>query len=110
MSFEPSSASVTPDLRSRANYRPDIDGLRALAIIPVVIFHAFPAILPGGFVGVDVFLVISGFLISSIIVQALQRGSFQLRRLLCQSHQAALSRTAACAGCMFRVWMVFPAA
>jgi peptidoglycan/LPS O-acetylase OafA/YrhL len=70
------SASVTPDLRSRADYRLDIDGLRALAIIPVVLFHAFPALMPGGFVGVDIFFVISGFLISGIILQALQRGRF----------------------------------
>ena len=70
------NASVTPDWRFRADYRPDIDGLRALAIIPVVIFHAFPALMPGGFVGVDIFFVISGFLISSIILQALQHGTF----------------------------------
>jgi len=69
-------SSVTPDLRFRSTYRPDIDGLRALAIIPVVIFHAFPTIMPGGFVGVDIFFVISGFLISSIILQGLQLGTF----------------------------------
>ena len=57
-------------------YRPDIDGLRALAIIPVVMFHAFPSLLPGGFVGVDIFFVISGFLISGIIFKGLQRKSF----------------------------------
>ncbi|HEY3971534.1 MAG TPA: acyltransferase family protein [Candidatus Sulfotelmatobacter sp.] len=66
----------TRDLRDHPSYRPDIDGLRALAIIPVVMFHAFPAILPGGFVGVDIFFVISGFLISSIIFKGFQRGSF----------------------------------
>jgi peptidoglycan/LPS O-acetylase OafA/YrhL len=57
-------------------YRPDIDGLRAVAILSVVIFHAFPFRLPGGFVGVDVFFVISGFLISTIIFRSLQRGDF----------------------------------
>lgn len=57
-------------------YRPDIDGLRALAIIAVVIFHAFPSLLPGGFVGVDVFFVISGFLISGILLRALENGIF----------------------------------
>lgn len=68
--------NFTQDLRHHPAYRPDIDGLRALAIIPVVIFHAFPALLPGGFVGVDIFFVISGFLISSIIFRGLQRDSF----------------------------------
>lgn len=61
-------------------YRPDVDGLRAVAILVVVIFHAFPRALPGGFVGVDVFFVISGFLISSIIFSELKRGGFRFGR------------------------------
>lgn len=59
-----------------SHYRPDIDGLRAIAIVSVVIFHTFPSQLPGGFVGVDVFFVISGYLISSIIFRSLEKGSF----------------------------------
>lgn len=57
-------------------YRPDIDGLRALAVLAVVIFHAFPSVLRGGFIGVDVFFVISGFLISGILLKGLHEDSF----------------------------------
>jgi peptidoglycan/LPS O-acetylase OafA/YrhL len=57
-------------------YRSDIDGLRALAVISVVIFHAFPTLVPGGFVGVDIFFVISGFLIGTILLKSIDRGTF----------------------------------
>ena len=57
-------------------YRPDIDGLRAIAIVSVLLFHAVPKAVPGGYVGVDVFFVISGFLITLNIVQNLQHDSF----------------------------------
>lgn len=57
-------------------YRSDIDGLRAVAILLVIAFHAFPSLLKGGFVGVDIFFVISGFLISSIIITNLQTDNF----------------------------------
>jgi peptidoglycan/LPS O-acetylase OafA/YrhL len=62
------------------NYRPDIDGLRALAIMGVLIFHLNGNLLSGGFVGVDVFFVISGFLISSIIDRDLGMGNFSIAR------------------------------
>jgi peptidoglycan/LPS O-acetylase OafA/YrhL len=59
------------------NYRPDIDGLRAVAVISVVVFHAFPDWIKGGFIGVDVFFVISGYLISRIIIENLDNDSFK---------------------------------
>ncbi|MGN0917630.1 MAG: acyltransferase family protein [Oxalobacter sp.] len=64
--------------KSIISWRPDIDGLRALAVFAVFAFHAFPKIkfLKGGFVGVDIFFVISGFLISSIIFSQLEKGTF----------------------------------
>lgn len=57
-------------------YRPDIDGLRAIAILSVVGFHAFPNLVSGGFIGVDIFFVISGYLISTIIFDSLEHNSF----------------------------------
>ncbi len=57
-------------------YRPDIDGLRACAVLAIVGFHAMPELINGGFVGVDIFFVISGFLITSIIVRSVEDGSF----------------------------------
>ena len=57
-------------------YRPDIDGLRAIAITWVVLCHAFPNYFGGGFIGVDIFFAISGYLISSIIFKGLGKGNF----------------------------------
>ncbi|MGQ8870473.1 acyltransferase family protein [Myroides sp. TSA_177.3] len=57
-------------------YRPDIQGLRALAVLLVFIFHLNPVWLSGGFIGVDVFFVISGFLVSSIILHKKEKGTF----------------------------------
>jgi peptidoglycan/LPS O-acetylase OafA/YrhL len=60
-------------------YRPDIDGLRAIAVLAVVGFHVSPSLVPGGFVGVDIFFVISGFLISSLIIKNLADHKFSFR-------------------------------
>ena len=60
------------------NYRPDIDGLRAVAVVLVVAFHAFPNLVSGGFIGVDVFFVISGYLITGIILSGLNSFDFSL--------------------------------
>lgn len=68
--------SLHPAHLSHPKYRPDIDGLRAIAIVSVVVFHAFPGALPGGFIGVDIFFVISGFLISTILFENLGKGTF----------------------------------
>lgn len=58
------------------NYRPDIDGLRAFAVLSVVLYHAFPNVVRGGYVGVDIFFVISGFLISSILFTQMDEHRF----------------------------------
>jgi peptidoglycan/LPS O-acetylase OafA/YrhL len=63
-------------LSGGGHYRPDVDGLRAVAVGAVVAYHAFPDALPGGFIGVDVFFVISGYLISGIILGALRDRRF----------------------------------
>ena len=60
------------------DYRPDIDGLRAVAVIAVVLYHGWPNYLPGGFIGVDIFFVISGYLITSIILSALEQDRFSI--------------------------------
>lgn len=59
-------------------YRPEIDGLRAIAVVPVILFHAGFSVFSGGFVGVDIFFVISGYLITTIIYSELMDGSFSL--------------------------------
>lgn len=60
-------------------YRPDIDGMRAFAVSFVILFHIWPMYLPGGFIGVDVFFVLSGYLITSIISSEMKKGEFKLR-------------------------------
>lgn len=64
--------SSTPHLK----YRADIDGLRAIAVLAVVAYHAFPKKIQGGFIGVDIFFIISGFLISTILFQSLDAGNY----------------------------------
>jgi peptidoglycan/LPS O-acetylase OafA/YrhL len=59
-------------------YRPDIDGLRSIAVLAVVAFHAFPRHFAGGYVGVDIFFIISGFLISGILFDNLDQNSFSI--------------------------------
>lgn len=69
---------------SIAHYRADVDGLRAVAILLVLWFHAFPESMPGGFIGVDVFFVISGFLITGIFLRAVEKGGFSFAHFYAQ--------------------------
>lgn len=71
---------VGSDTSKTMKYRPEIDGLRAVAVLPVVLAHAGVPGLPGGFLGVDVFFVISGFLITSILLGELRQGTFSWAR------------------------------
>jgi peptidoglycan/LPS O-acetylase OafA/YrhL len=65
-------------MHNSPHIRLDIQGLRAIAVLSVVLFHAWPSALPGGYIGVDVFFVISGYLISSILIKDIERGRFSI--------------------------------
>ncbi|AKH99514.1 hypothetical protein IMCC20628_00794 [Hoeflea sp. IMCC20628] len=62
----------------KSHHRFDIDGLRAIAVISILLFHINENWLPGGFVGVDVFFVISGFVITANLARDLRRGTFSV--------------------------------
>lgn len=76
----PTAHSPSASETSHAVRRADIQGLRGIAIGSVVLYHAAPHFLPGGFAGVDIFFVISGFLITSILARELESGSFSITR------------------------------
>jgi peptidoglycan/LPS O-acetylase OafA/YrhL len=96
--------------RQSAKYRPDIDGLRAVAIAAVFVFHAKHALLPGGFVGVDVFFVISGFLIIRIILDGLETDTFSLAGFYARRIRRILPRAYLCSGRHLGPRLVFDAA
>ncbi len=68
------------DTHHKPRYRSEIDGLRALAVIPVILFHAGLSTFSGGYIGVDIFFVISGYLISSIIISEIEDKNFSIVR------------------------------
>jgi peptidoglycan/LPS O-acetylase OafA/YrhL len=68
----------TGSAAAHAKYRPDIDGLRAVAVLPVLFYHLGISLAPGGFVGVDVFFVISGYLITSLISAEMHQGTYSI--------------------------------
>lgn len=63
----------------RSGYRPEIDGLRAIAVLAVMVFHSSLTLFPGGYLGVDIFFVISGFLITKVLLNEMSQGSFSLK-------------------------------
>ena len=82
--------------QARADYRPDIDGLRAVAVLAVVIFHLNKEWLPGGFAGVDVFFVISGFLITGILSRRMAVGTFSFTEFYLSRARRILPATFFC--------------
>src|SRR5690349_21423922 len=76
----PPARPVDPVEGYSPHYRPDIDGLRAIAVAAVILYHYWGRALPGGFLGVDVFFVISGFLITRILVRENEAGDYSVLR------------------------------
>lgn len=89
-------------------YRPDIDGLRAVAILPVLLFHAGIGMFAGGYVGVDVFFVISGFLITRIIHTEIEQGTFSILKFYERRARRILPALfATCVFCIAMAWWLF---
>lgn len=91
------------------NFRKDINGLRAFAVIAVVIFHFSPALLPGGFAGVDVFFVISGFLMTKIIFSGIEKDNFKyITFLISRVNRILPALIAICALLLIFGWFFLP--
>jgi hypothetical protein len=89
-------------------YRPEIDGLRAISVLLVIAFHFGMPGVPGGFIGVDLFFVISGYLITDIILREMKEGTFTVIGFYETSHQAHFPRPYNDDRCHTRGRCVFP--
>ena len=103
-------AEVGKDTTEKLRYRADIDGLRGISILFVFLYHLFPQIFVGGFIGVDIFFVISGFLISKIIFKKLQTSSFSFIQFYSRRIKRIFpALIITCAVCIGYGWLVlFP--
>lgn len=90
-------------------YRPELDGLRGLAVLLVIFFHAGASFLGGGFLGVDIFFVISGYLIGAIILRETAQGHFSIRHFLERRFRRVLPALfALCILCILPAWLLLP--
>jgi peptidoglycan/LPS O-acetylase OafA/YrhL len=106
-----SGSSAHADEHSLTNpkYRPDIDGLRGIAVLAVIGFHAFPRFFQGGFVGVDIFFVISGFLISSILFRNFEKNSFSYAEFYARRIKRIFpALILVLAPCLIFGWLILP--
>lgn len=98
--------SSQPDIRADHGmaYLKPLDGIRALAIIAVLIFHVSASALPGGFVGVDVFFVLSGYLITSILLHDLRGGRFKIGEFYLRRIQRLLPNVVVLVATVILLW------
>ncbi|MFM1941585.1 MAG: hypothetical protein RI897_567 [Verrucomicrobiota bacterium] len=102
--------SESPPTNPLIQYRSDVDGLRCFAVLSVLAYHAFPDYLAGGFIGVDVFFVLSGYLISSILFRQLEHGRFSYGSFLARRIRRILPALAlvTAASAAFGWFVLFP--
>ncbi|EEP89258.1 Acyltransferase [Yersinia kristensenii ATCC 33638] len=111
--FEEKPPMYSVDIKKITNrdhfveFRKDINGLRAIAVIAVIIFHFNHSWLPGGFAGVDVFFVISGFLMTKIILTGLDSNSFSILKFYsARAKRIVPALSAVCAICLLAGWFI----